>query len=260
MLATMMTSSSYNSNSAKKLSKAAGPSGSARGRMSPFSALPPIKSQNSSSGGTRNNANNTFGAEVHTLNGPMTGSSSSVADITRSSGRSPAVKPKLPITGPGKSLKASSRSSLPQKPLNTQNLTRITASGDQRHLGFLNKPNISTASAKSVNNSKAEVDSATTTEITKSTQDIDLNKKTARSEKIKVCVKLPNSTREVLTVSPTTTFQQILTLIQKKRKFKEPEFITSDIPARRISGNKLALTLLDFGIENNSVLHCDDKL
>ena len=48
-------------------------------------------------------------------------------------------------------------------------------------------------------------------------------------------------------------------LQQRKTFVKNPEFATSDVPALRVSGKELATTtVFDLGIENNSVLHCEE--
>lgn len=77
---------------------------------------------------------------------------------------------------------------------------------------------------------------------------------------IKICVKLPNSTRQILTVDTSTTMREIVSMLQQRKMLvKNPEFATSDVPALRVSGKELATTtILDLGIENNSVLHCEE--
>ena len=78
--------------------------------------------------------------------------------------------------------------------------------------------------------------------------------------KIKVCIKLPNSSRQILNVDTSTKIKEIVTMLEQRKKFlKNPEFATSDIPAKRVSGKDLVTTtVLDLGIENNSVLHCEE--
>ena len=168
----------------------------------------------------------------------------------------------LPMPGHGKSIKSSSKPitmSFNSKPSALADRSRpAIAGGDSRHLSVLQNPNIAHAQTKfelrTPQSSSTSAQNETVT-VQKTSKNI-----TTTNEIIKLCIKMPNSAREILTVKSSATFNQILTMIQKKKRFKEPEFITSDVPAKRISGNKLALSLIDFGIENNSVLHCDELL
>ena len=129
------------------------------------------------------------------------------------------------------------------------------SSSGSRHLSFLQKPKTSLTSAEIADdgqNSKTE-------QLVK-TEDSHSSVGKSTLPEVKICVKLPNSGREILTLSPNKTCQDLLILLQRRKKrFTNPELITCDFPAKRVSGSALlSTTLMDLGIENNSVVHFDE--
>ena len=167
----------------------------------------------------------------------------------------------LPITGPGKSIKSSSQSQIGKAPVvrpapNAEPVLSGASTRSKRHADLLHKPNIANQAKNSDIISSTKTTSSKSFSNTNQTDD-----EKGDAKKIKICVKLPSSGREILSVDSNVTFQQIVAMLQKKkRNFSNPEFITCDVPANRVSGKKLASKLIDFGIDNNSVLHCDELL